>query len=206
MLIRHSLQQTATRNAGFTLIELVITVALSAILMLLALPLMQEWMNNSKVRTTADTVQNGLRQAKAEAIRRSRTTAFFLTDDTAFASVGQNNPADSVELAKDAAKHWGLFAASGHGKSAEFIEAGLQNDVNTQVRISGPAAICFNSLGRLIERDDLDIGDVECEASAIPATFNIEMNQDTRNLRITVSAGGSIRMCDPAKTGTIDAC
>lgn len=197
----------ATRSHGFTLIELLIAMALFGILMFLAFPAMQEWMNNAKVRTTADTVQNGLRQTKAEAIRRSRITAFFLTDDTAFANVGQNAPADLVQTANAAAKHWGIFTASSHGKNAEFIEAGLQNDANTRVRISGPSAICFNSLGRLVERDDLKIGNVKCAASSIPATYDIAMpDYETRDLRITVSAGGSIRMCDPAKKDTIDAC
>lgn len=186
---------------------------LFAILMFLAMPMMQELISNTKVRTTADTVQNGLRQAKAEAIRRSKTTAFFLTDDTTFANVGQNAPADEVKVATTAAdtnrvdgKHWGIFTASGHGKSAQLIEAGLQTDSNTQVRIRGPQAVCFNSMGRLIARDDLEIGDVECKASSIPSNFDIRMNDGTRNLRITVSPGGSIRMCDPAKNDTVDAC
>ena len=67
-------------HRGFTLIELMVTITLMGLLLALAAPAMLSWIRNSKIRTTAEGLQSGLRQAQAEALRRSRQVSFSLTD------------------------------------------------------------------------------------------------------------------------------
>ncbi|HKX44809.1 MAG TPA: prepilin-type N-terminal cleavage/methylation domain-containing protein, partial [Burkholderiaceae bacterium] len=76
------LKPRAPRSAGFTLIELMITIALLALLMMLAVPAFNRWISDAKVRASAEALQNVLRQAQATAIARNRATVFALTSAT----------------------------------------------------------------------------------------------------------------------------
>ncbi len=67
------------RPLGFSLLELMVVVAIIALLAVLAIPNFLEWMQNSKTRTVADSMQNGLRFAQEEAIRTIRVTTFVPT-------------------------------------------------------------------------------------------------------------------------------
>ena len=66
------------RRHGFTLVELMVTISLLAILLALAAPSFSTWIRNAQVRTVSDSLQNGIRLAQAEAIRRHRQVVFFL--------------------------------------------------------------------------------------------------------------------------------
>lgn len=63
---------------GFTLIELMIGLVLIAILMMLALPAYNTFMGNARIRSTADSLVNGLRQTQLEAVRRNRSVEFIV--------------------------------------------------------------------------------------------------------------------------------
>lgn len=215
MLIFRSATVPARQHVqGFTLIELMVMLALLVALAMLAMYPMQEWINNNRVRSTADVLQNGLRQAQAEATRRSRTVMFALTDTATFA---ESADPDDLEVATEAggsnrvrAPHWGIFATRRTGADAEFIEAGLQDNSGRAARITGPAAICFNSLGRLVTRTNAaaGVGDASCESTGIPARYDVDMDgANARSLRVEVGVGGRILMCDPnAAADRLDAC
>ena len=68
------------QHAGFTLIELVIVVAISGVLLALGLPSFNVWTQNAQIRTAASAVQNGLQLARGEAVRRNALVRFQLTD------------------------------------------------------------------------------------------------------------------------------
>lgn len=78
---------------GVTLIELMVTVSIAAILMVLALPAMSAYFQNAKLGSAARSYQAGLQTARTEAIRRNLRVEFLLTDGavdpaTAAAAVG----------------------------------------------------------------------------------------------------------------------
>ena len=54
-----------------------------ALLVGLAMPSMSTWIRNSRLRAASDSLQDGLRLAQAEALRRSRQVVFSLTNDEA---------------------------------------------------------------------------------------------------------------------------
>lgn len=182
----------ARRTAGFTLIEMMVTIVLMSILMALAFPSMTTWIRNSRVRAVSDSLQNGLRVAQAEALRRSRQTAFSLTNsDTPQTSLtpaanGRNWSINTVQLMTD--------------ETAAFVEGGVLGSAGTDVRITGPASVCFNSLGRLVVNPAPFVGGA-CAATDIPARYDVSLpSGDHRPLRVVVALGGQVRMCDPAKT------
>ena len=67
---------------GFTLIELLTTLSVLAVLIQLSLPSFTIWISNTRVRTVADTLQNGVRLAQAEAVRRNRQVVLSFTNGT----------------------------------------------------------------------------------------------------------------------------
>ncbi|MES2832163.1 MAG: GspH/FimT family pseudopilin [Pseudomonadota bacterium] len=178
---------------GFTVIELLITVAVLATLSALGIPTMNNAINNAKVRSTAEALQNGLRTAQAEAIRRSRQTAFVLTNDT---------PAEGAAPSDDGT-YWYvqvLPAVPGEVVIDPYVQGGQFGARTAGTTIRGPAVICFNSIGRAVANNATGLpGAASCAAPASRTTFDVTKTGADRTLRLQVSAAGKIRMCDTAR-------
>ncbi len=182
-------------ETGFNLVEVAVTVSVFAILIALSVPAMTRWMGNVRVRSTADVLQNGLRLAQAESLRRSRRVVFWLTNSS--------NPQASLTANANGA-NWSINTIpSLTGETADFIESGTLTTTTAGVTITGPAAICFNSLGRLTANTNTGIANATC---ALPTgnppvqSYLITLTTADRPLRIDVNQGGQVHMCDPAKT------
>jgi type IV fimbrial biogenesis protein FimT len=178
---------------GFTLIEMAVTLAIFAILVALAAPPMNRWISNVKVRSTADVLQNGLRMAQAESLRRSRQVVFSLT----------NSPSPKTSLtAVDDGSYWSINTIpSMSGEVNEFIESGTLTTTASGVVMKGPAAICFNSMGRLVANASTGINGATCPPpGGTPVQYLIKLPSADRPLRVDVALGGQVHLCDPAKT------
>src|ERR1700730_7276665 len=70
------------RTRGFTLIELMVALALFAFLTMLAGPMYADFMGNSRIRNAAENTLTGVRLAQAEAVR-GNTQVEFVLDITA---------------------------------------------------------------------------------------------------------------------------
>ncbi|KJJ99462.1 hypothetical protein UB44_15225 [Burkholderiaceae bacterium 26] len=195
------------RRRGFTLIELLVTISVFAFLMLLAAPSFTGWIQDAQVRTAAESLQNGLRVAQAEAARRHRQVALVLTNSA---------PGDGV-AAQANGKNWfatvipNTTAGESYTKSAFplMVQSGAIGAASPNAQLAGPASICFNSLGRLTTLND---GTYNCTVpTSGTVTYNVTNSRSStaRALNVTVSLGGSIRVCDPSKSlsqGSPDAC
>ena len=74
-------QKLSISSSGFTLIELMVTIAVLAIIVGIAAPSISTQLANQRVKSTASTLENALKEAKAESIiRRQSLTLSF--DDT----------------------------------------------------------------------------------------------------------------------------
>jgi len=191
------------RHRGFTILELMIGVALLGILMMLAFPTFTTMAQNARLRGTADSILAGLQSARAEALKRNQTAEFLLMaevpDEDSFGGFTANTsgPHWAVRILDTA----NLPVAFFEGRSA-LEGSGVSNTTDLYARISAanlPAgtAIRFDSLGRT-------------NVGAVNATFDVQPvdpNQcrasggDRRCLRVVVTAGGRVRMCDPSVTG-----
>lgn len=81
--------QQQSINAGFTLIELMITIAIIAIIVTIAAPNVSTQLANQRVKSTASTLENALKEAKAESIiRRQSLTLVYNNNSTSAGSVG----------------------------------------------------------------------------------------------------------------------
>jgi len=189
-----------SRRRGFTLIELIFTLALFGILFGLGLPSLMTWVRNTKVRTVAEALQNGLRVAQADAVRRNRQVVFSLTNAqpglgvTATAG-GRNWSIQYVPLLMDAPE-----------APEPYVQGGSLADVASTVQItSTPAisALCFNSSGRLVAGTPVStsVPGAVCTAAATQFDVSLPSGSD-RPLRVTVDLSGRVRMCDPARPAT----
>ena len=181
-------------RGGFTLVELMVTISILAILMMIGVPSMAEWIRNNQVRAVASTLQNGLRTAQTEALRRSRQVVFVLTDSKPAAS------SDPVS-AKANGKYWATYTVplNGSSESKELLDTGVVSDVGEGVTLTGPSAVCFNTLGRVMANTSpASISGATCAFPSSGAThsFDVERTGAKRRLRVLLSVGGQVRMCD----------
>ena len=183
------------RIAGFTAVELMTAIAILAILLGLAVPSLTEWVRNNQVRAVANALQNGFRSARADALSRGQPVVLFLTDSKV-------NSSTSSFSAKANGKYWATLTMPGLmvGETAALLNSGMLSDVADGVTISGPSAVCFNSLGRMTANAAPGPSGATC---ALPTTatesIDISMTGAKRRLRVLVSTGGTVRMCDRDK-------
>lgn len=176
-----------------TLIELMIGIAIVAILFLLAAPSFSTWIQNTQIRTAAEAIQNGLMLARGEAVRRNATVSFALTDtlDSSCALsisgtnwvVSQDDPTGACD------------SAASDTTAPRIIQAraGAEGSPNVQVA-ADQSTFVFNGLGRITP---VPAGNINIDTSNLIGGNCVAGGGPMRCLRIVVSAGGQVRMCDP---------
>ena len=74
------------KNQGFTLLEMLVALAITGILAALTGPNLLAWLNSNKVQAATDSIQSALRDAQRQAIRLGRICRINFTNGTS------NNP------------------------------------------------------------------------------------------------------------------
>lgn len=75
------------RNSGFTLIELMVTIAVLAIIVGIAAPSISTQLANQRVKSTTSTIANALKEAKVESVVRRQALDFSIDDSTNLISI-----------------------------------------------------------------------------------------------------------------------
>ena len=185
-------RQAGRRGRGFTLVELLITMVLLGLLIKASLPSFSAWISNTQVRTVAEALQNGIRLAQAEAVRRNRQVVLSFTN----ATPARNAPAIVGGV------NWSIqTVAQFGGADAEFVQGGSLAEIGSGVTVASVGApldaLCFNSNGRLIINADPGPANASCNAAGV--TFEVNRANADRRLRVIVNVGGQLRMCDPSR-------
>ncbi|MBS1196237.1 MAG: Tfp pilus assembly protein FimT [Proteobacteria bacterium] len=165
--------QNSKRARGFSLIELCIVVVILGITLSIGLPAFQTWLQNTQLRTSAETVMNGIQLARTEAVRRNRRVEFILSNPGVAGGTGW-----TVQLQDGTPP----IQSKPNGE-------GTQNAVLT-VFPNGATTLTFNGFGRT-ETTNRD-------ASVPLAMIDIDTGitfDDKREWRINVT-NGVARMCD----------
>lgn len=160
---------------GVTLIELVITIAIAAILIALAVPSFRIMLANAQIRTAAQGLHDGLQLARVEAIRRNERVIFSKGSQSAW-TVSIESDGSTVQ-------------------TRPYTEGSTVATVS--VTPNGAAQVTFNALGRVVANTDASSSisqlDIDVPGTVIAAV-------DSHELRITITTGGAIRLCDPNAT------
>jgi type IV fimbrial biogenesis protein FimT len=199
------------RQHGMSLVELAIGLVIIGSLLALAAPSYTAWIQNTKIRTTAEAILNGLQLARTEAVRRNAQIRFNLTDTltaTCVVSANGTNWIVSFDDPSGLCANGLLNEAQDAGDSAvspapRMIQVRPSSEGSTGVAVAADqSSIMFNGLGRVIPVPGAAINiNVSNPAAGTCATIG-GGGGPVRCMRVAVSAGGQIRLCDPARANT----
>jgi len=168
---------------GVSLIEIMIGLVIVALLFAFGLPSFATFMQNTHVRSAAEAMQNGLSLAKAEAVRRNTYVQFVLGTGSSWTVRCTNVVADSD--------------SDGVAECPDNIQARSPSEGSSNAAVSTTpttaTTVEFNGYGRTTAASVFDITNPT-------AGTCVADGGRVRCLRVTVSAAGQIRMCDPALT------
>jgi type IV fimbrial biogenesis protein FimT len=162
------------------MVELMIGIAILAILASVAVPSFQSWLQNTQIRNAAESILSGLQRARSEAVGRNI----------------------NVEFAVSADSSWVIRVASGVEIESRSNSEGSKN-VNITMTPNGTDTVTYNSFGG-VQTTNLDTSApftrIDVDSSSMPAS-------ESQDLRITIGLGGNVKMCDPnAPSGSARAC
>ena len=137
---------------GFTLVELMIGIALLAIILAIGGPSFATWLQNTQIRNMSEAVKDGLQLARAEAVRRNARVRFQLVDGL---TNGCALSTSGSELGRQHGQRGGCLCIDQHGRrrgagGAADRAMTLCQRWLAQRRLSsaGRSSIEFNGLGR----------------------------------------------------------
>lgn len=180
------------RVRGFTLIELMVSLAITASLLLLGMPAYRGWVQGARIKSVAEGVHAGLQKARAEAIRRNAPVTLRLVPDSAGGASWSLLAAAST-LTDTAATATSLV---------DGVSAGLGERVPVQVLVSSqtsspgspgtapvPVDFTFGGLGQLTSTTTMRRIDF---VSVLPDV--------DKRYAILLSTAGGPRLCNPGVT------
>jgi type IV fimbrial biogenesis protein FimT len=170
----------AISERGVTLIELMVGIAIVALVLGLGVPSYAEWIQNSRIRNAAESILNGLRLARSEAVTRNVPVQFKLADSGPGWTVGcVTVTATCLATIQE--------RAAGEGSSAAVTVAAADGKT-----------FQFNSLGQMAA--PVPAGGAVSTAINVDIDPSVLSAAKSRDLRVTVDVGGNVRMCDPNVT------
>lgn len=155
------------RQTGFTLVELMIVIAIVGLLSIAGVVSYARWMQNQQIRTAAEAILNGMQLARSEAVKRNSPVRFVLGTQSGW----------TVTVVSDGSQVQTRSAQEG------------SSNASVTVTPNGATTISFNGFGRVTSNSD---------GSASITQIDIDNLRGDRPLRVTVGAGGTLRMCDPS--------
>jgi type IV fimbrial biogenesis protein FimT len=175
---------TTHKSSGFSLIELMIGIAIFAITMTMGISSYRVWIQNTQVRNAAQSVLNGLQRARSEAIKNNLNVTFLL---------GSGTKSD-----------WAVNYTDANGVPV-VVESRSSNEgsknVDRTVMPTGALGITYSSLGTAVP-NPANLTQVYLHSTTTSVT-------DSRNLVININAIGNTQMvtCNPnLPTSSTGAC
>ena len=173
------------QSRGFTLIELMVALAIVALLLLLGMPSFTTFVRNSEIRSTSESIINGLRAASTKAANLNRPVTFSLKGGVGAAWTG-----------------WDVTYVDDDGKT-QLVQQYARKEAGSSSQVCPTPAdkvtVSFNSLGRIVNQGIPPIDHIQtidiCIDSCAP-------DSEFRPLKIIVDdplpgSKRGLRMCDP---------
>lgn len=186
---------------GVTLIELMIGLAIVALVLFVAVPSFGIFLQNSQIRNAAGSALDGLELARNEAIRRNSPVRFqFVSDLTASCTLSTTSLAWVVSQADPAGA---CDTAPSDTVAPQIVQSrsATEGTSNARVTVTGNSTVVFTGLGRAQAGG---ISQIDVTNTSGTCQYSDPTNGTMRCMRILVSSGGQARMCDPQVTAATD--
>lgn len=193
---------------GVTLIEQMVAIAILALMFAIALPSFGDWIRNTRLRSTAESLRADLQMARAEAIRRNTTTRLqFVTsldNSCALSASGgawvvNSGAAQNPEGACDGAIS--TTAAPFLIRKSPIVSS---NSADLQLEATR-STLAFDGLGRQTTTTA-----PATTVAIVSVSFTsrngacVAAGGSVRCLTVVLSPGGDSRICDPSRTASTD--
>ncbi len=159
-----------SKSSGFSLVELMVVIAIFAITMTFGVSSYRVWIQNTQIRNAAESIQNGLQRARGESVKRNGNVAFTLGANSSWTIT---NVADGTVIE----------SRSGNEGS---------KNVTRSVLPVGATTITYTNLGIMTTNADASLS-----LSQIDLNSLVLAQSSTRNLRLVIGVMGNVKMCDP---------
>lgn len=178
------------RQSGVSLIELLIGLAVLGLMIAIGMPSLATWMQNTQVRSAAESILQGLQVARAEAIRKNTQAIFKLTSSSGVPdwSVLADDPTIAGISLTVAVQSWSGVQEKNARVGVELSTATTATPYSTAIT-SGtglPASVTFDNFGKMV---NAGISRIDVTNSA---------DSSARRLVIIITPFGQVKMCDPA--------
>jgi type IV fimbrial biogenesis protein FimT len=182
--------KTRPSQRGFNLIEILVTLSVLGVLLALGAPSLAEFLQNQQIRAATEAIVNGMQVARGEAIRRNLAVQLVLEPPTSGWTICEATvePCDSTTSLTADPPLVIQSRSPDEGTSGTNI-AQTPNDT---------VAVTFSPLGSVLPTN-FNASPPITRVDVIKPLPNlcIADGGSMRCLRVVVTGGGSIRMCDP---------
>ena len=178
------------RQGAFTLVEVLVAIAIVALVLAFAGPSAKTWIQNTQLRNAAEAILGGVQQARIEALKRNTTVAFELTDpsSTAFQVCFYDQGIQDCSTTQPAIATRGASEGSPNaGVGIDFTASNPATALAAGANL--PALVAFDPFGRVSTVSPLNIARIDVR--------NPVAGSGERRMEIFIAPGGQIRMCDP---------
>jgi len=157
------------KPSGFTLIELMIVVAIVVLATTLGIPSYRAWVQNTQIYNAAESAQNGLQKAQAEAVKQNANIEFIL---------GANPP-------------WQIQLAGSAVIESSTMEG--SKNVTYTATPTGATTVTFSNLGGVVSNADASatLRQIEFDSTVLTDSRKLRVTIGVNGV------GSNLRMCDP---------
>jgi prepilin-type N-terminal cleavage/methylation domain-containing protein len=163
------------KNFGFTLIEMMVTVAVAAILLTVAIPSFTQMIDKKRLESAAENLYADLQFAQSEAIKRNKTirVSFYANGSTWCYGLKENADCDCQETNSTESDFCEIDSVPKTVSSVEFKDISIA---------STASSFSFSSL-----RGTVNTGSTEFQSA------------NNKKLQVVVSPFGRVRLCSPSE-------
>ncbi|HJV25675.1 MAG TPA: GspH/FimT family pseudopilin [Aromatoleum sp.] len=173
-------------RGGFTLVELIVTMAILGIILAMAVPNLQTFIDKNRVVGAAEAVYGQLQLARTEAIKQSANMVAVFTPTAPWCS-GFSRDTGTVCDCTQAVGGANACTILGDGQTAVLQVVNASSFSGVTMLTGGPASIAFNGV-----RGTAGVGGTVILQSALG-----------KQMGVTINVLGGVHVCSPTGSGSV---
>ncbi len=185
-----------SKHAGFSIIELMIVIAIASVLAAVALPALKDWQRNANRTAAVTTLLASVHLARSEAVKRNSRVAICPSDDAAAVDAACSGN-------KDFADGWIVFVDANndldHGDDADEEVLAAVTAINTNFSVmttNGETGLYYRPNGRMVTSGNNDTTDFNvCDDRGADQGRVVSITNSGRPQSGVAAADGTVPQC-----------